>query len=60
MLATEIFGLISSYLLVKESYATLCRRFVPRVDSDLKTEYNVKSARAPDEVLESIEGLTVN
>ena len=46
-----MFGLVSSYLLVKEFHITLRRRFVPEVGSDLKTEYNVESARAPDEVL---------
>ena len=51
ILAIEIFGLISSYLLVKELNITLSRRFVSEIDSDLKTEYNVESTRAPDEVL---------
>ena len=60
ILAIEIFGLISSYLFVKESQITLRRRFVPEVDSDLETEYNVDSSRALDKAVESIEGLTVN
>ena len=51
MLAIEIFGLISSYLLVNEFHISLRRMFVPEVDSALTTEYYVELTRAPDEVL---------
>ena len=51
ILAIEIFGLSNSYLLVKEFHMTLHRRFDPEEDSDLKTENNVESPHAPDEVL---------